>query len=174
MMIVRLGMTFAMLSPMLVDIGWPLEDVGFTLNVAGSLVGLMAVFCACLLIRRFGRRRMLVAAAFVQAAIILSVLPLGGGVNATAFILPGLVLVFLIYNPIATVMLTIMMNRATAGSEGTDFTAQHSLYSLSSPRRARRRRRRPRTPTREGCRRRAPARPSRRTLPPQGLRAMRH
>lgn len=132
MMIVPLGigMVFAMLSPMLVDIGWPLEAVGFTLNIAGSLVGLVAVFGAGLLIRRFGRRRMLVAAAFVQAAFILSILPLAGGASAIAVILPGLVLVFLIYNPVATVMLTIMMDRATAGSEGTDFTAQYSLYSF--------------------------------------------
>lgn len=125
-----IGMIFAMLSPMLVDIGWPLEAVGFTLNIVGSLVGLLAVFGAGLLIRRFGRKRMLVAAAFAQAAIILSVLPLAGGARETLLIVPGLVLVFLIYNPIATVMLTIMMDRSAAGSEGTDFTAQYSLYSF--------------------------------------------
>lgn len=125
-----IGMIFAMLSPMLVDIGWPLEAVGFTLNIVGSLVGLLAVFGAGFLIRRFGRKRMLVAAAFAQAAIILAVLPLAGGARETLVILPGLVLVFLIYNPIATVMLTIMMDRSAAGSEGTDFTAQYSLYSF--------------------------------------------
>ncbi len=125
-----IGMIFAMLSPMLVDIGWPLEAVGFTLNIVGSLVGLLAVFGAGLLIRRFGRKRMLVAAAFAQAAIILSVLPLAGGARETLLIVPGLVLVFLIYNPIATVMLTIMMDQSAAGSEGTDFTAQYSLYSF--------------------------------------------
>ncbi|MEW9612497.1 MFS transporter [Shinella sp. S4-D37] len=125
-----IGMIFAMLSPMLVDIGWSLEAVGFTLNIVGSLVGLLAVFGAGLLIRRFGRKRMLVAAAFAQAAIILSVLPLAGGAREPLLIVPGLVLVFLIYNPIATVMLTIMMDRAAAGSEGTDFTAQYSLYSF--------------------------------------------
>ncbi|WP_432349584.1 MFS transporter (plasmid) [Shinella yambaruensis] len=125
-----IGMIFAMLSPMLVDIGWPLEAVGFTLNIVGSLVGLLAVFGAGLLIRRFGRKRMLVSAAFAQAAIILSVLPLAGGAREALLIVPGLVLVFLIYNPIATVMLTIMMDRSAAGSEGTDFTAQYSLYSF--------------------------------------------
>jgi MFS transporter, PAT family, beta-lactamase induction signal transducer AmpG len=125
-----IGMIFAMLSPMLVDIGWPLQAVGFTLNIVGSLVGLLAVFGAGFLIRRFGRKRMLVAAAFAQAAIILAVLPLAGGARETLVILPGLVLVFLIYNPIATVMMTIMMDRSAAGSEGTDFTAQYSLYSF--------------------------------------------
>lgn len=125
-----IGMIFAMLSPMLVDVGWSLEAVGFTLNIAGSLVGLLAVFGAGLLIRRFGRKRMLVAAAFAQAAIILAILPLAGGAREMLVIVPGLVLVFLIYNPIATVMLTIMMDRAAAGSEGTDFTAQYSLYSF--------------------------------------------
>ena len=125
-----IGMIFAMLSPMLIDVGWSLEAVGFTLNIVGALVGLLAVFGAGLLIRRFGRKRMLVAAAFAQAAIIVAVLPLAGGARETFVILPALVLVFLIYNPIATVMLTIMMDRAAAGSEGTDFTAQYSLYSF--------------------------------------------
>jgi PAT family beta-lactamase induction signal transducer AmpG len=61
MMVVPLGigMVFAMLSPMLVDIGWPVEAVGFTLNIVGSLVGLVAVFGggACWLRRASCRRR---------------------------------------------------------------------------------------------------------------------
>ncbi len=132
MMIVPLGvgMIFAMLSPMLVDIGWSLEAVGFTLNIVGSLVGLAAVSVTGVLIKKFGRRPILIATAFIQAAIILSVLPLASGSTALAMILPGVVLVFLIYNPVATVMLTIMMDRTTLGSEGTDFTVQYSLYSF--------------------------------------------
>ena len=125
-----IGMVFAILSPMLVDAGWSLEAVGFTLNIVGSLVGLVAVCATGFLIRRFGRRRMLVAAAFLQAAVILTVLPLAGGARETLVIVPGLILVFLVYNPIAAVMLTIMMDRAASGSEGTDFTAQYSLYSF--------------------------------------------
>jgi hypothetical protein len=73
---------------------------------------------------------MLVAAGFVQAAIILTVLRLAGGARETWVIVPGLVPVFLICNPIATVILTIMMDRTAAGSEDTDFTAQYSLYSF--------------------------------------------
>lgn len=132
MMIVPLGvgMIFAMLSPMLVDIGWSLEAVGFTLNIVGSLVGLAAVSVTGVLIKKIGRRPILIATAFIQAAIILSVLPLASGATAMSVILPGVVLVFLIYNPVATVMLTIMMDRTAHGSEGTDFTVQYSLYSF--------------------------------------------
>lgn len=124
------GMIFAMLSPMLVDIGWSIEAVGFTLNIVGSLVGLAAVAVTGLLIKHFGRRRVLIAAAFIQAVVVFSVLPLASGETDTALILPGVVLVFLIYNPVATVMLTGMMDRASFGSEGTDFTVQYSLYSF--------------------------------------------
>ncbi|WP_337182485.1 hypothetical protein [Shinella sp.] len=67
-------------------------------------------------------------ATFLQAAIIVAVLPLAGGARETLVI----VLVFLVYNPIAAVMLTIMMDRTAPGSEGTDFTAQYSLYSFLS------------------------------------------
>jgi MFS transporter, PAT family, beta-lactamase induction signal transducer AmpG len=125
-----IGMIFAILSPMLVDVGWSLEAVGFTLNIVGSLVGLAAVFVTGFLIRRFGRRRILIIASFLQAAAIIAVLPLAGGAREVLSIVPGLVLVFLVYNPIAAVMLTIMMDHAAPGSEGTDFTAQYSLYSF--------------------------------------------
>ena len=127
---IGIGMVFAMLTPMLVDIGWSVERVGFTLNVAGSLIGMVAVFVTGWLIPRVGRRRMLIAAAFVQAAVILALLPLAQGARADAIVVPALLLTFLIYNPIATIMLTIMMDRAGKGSEGTDFTAQYSLYSF--------------------------------------------
>lgn len=131
-----IGMIFAMLSPMLVDIGWSLEAVGFTLNIVGSLVGLLAVFGAGFLIRRFGRKRMLVAAAFAQATIILAVLPLAGGARDTLVILPGLVLVFLIYNPIATVMLTIVRWRAAKALISPRNTASTASWA-SSPARSR-------------------------------------
>jgi MFS family permease len=127
---IGISMVFAMLTPMLVDIGWSIERVGFTLNVAGSLIGMVAVFVTGWLIQRVGRRRMLIAAAFIQAAVILALLPLAQGATTDALVVPALLLTFLIYNPIATIMLTMMMDRAGKGSEGTDFTAQYSLYSF--------------------------------------------
>ncbi|AWB07845.1 MFS transporter (plasmid) [Azospirillum humicireducens] len=127
---VGIGMTFGVLTPMLVDVGWSLERVGFALNIVGSLVGLVAVFAAGWLLQRFGRRRVLVAAALAQALIILSVLPLAGGASSEMVVMPSLALVFLIHNPLTTILVTIMMDRAGKGTEGTDFTAQYSLYSF--------------------------------------------
>lgn len=127
---VGIGMTFGLLTPMLVDIGWSAEDVGFTINIAGSLVGLGAVFVMAWLVQRFGRRRMIISAAFAQAIAILSILPLANGSASIPQILPGLLAVFLIYNPLATVMLTVMMDKCDLNSAGTDFTAQYSLYSF--------------------------------------------
>jgi MFS transporter, PAT family, beta-lactamase induction signal transducer AmpG len=127
---VGIGMTFGLITPMLVDIGWSTDRVGFMINVAGSLVGLVAVLVAGWLVQRFGRRRMIVSAAFAQALAILAVLPLAGGTGAEWQILPGLLAVFLIYNPLATVMLTVMMDRCEPDTSGTDFTTQYSLYSF--------------------------------------------
>jgi MFS transporter, PAT family, beta-lactamase induction signal transducer AmpG len=127
---IGIGMTFGLLTPMLVDIGWPMDSVGFTINIVGSLVGLVAVFIMGWLVQRFGRRTMIVTAAFAQALAILAILPLASGSTTTWQILPGLLAVFLIYNPLATVMLTVMMDRCDPQSAGTDFTAQYSLYSF--------------------------------------------
>jgi len=124
------GMVFGVLTPMLVDIGWSLESIGFTLNVAGSIIGLLAVFATGAMIQAFGRRPMVIGAAFLQALVILSLLPLASGRAESALVLPGLLLAFLVYNPIATVMLTIMMDHAAPQTAGTDFTAQYSLYSF--------------------------------------------
>lgn len=127
---IGIGMTFGLLTPMLVDAGWSLESVGFTINIAGSLVGLAAVFAMGWLVQRYGRRVMIIVAACAQAVAIVAVIPLAGGASAAHQVLPGLILVFLIYNPLATVMLTVMMDRCDPQSAGTDFTAQYSLYSF--------------------------------------------
>lgn len=127
---VGIGMTFGLVTPMLIDVGWPTDSVGFVINIAGSLVGLVAVFVMAWLVQRFGRRRMIIAAAFAQAVAILANLPLAAGSASTSQILPGLLAVFLIYNPLATVILTVMMDRCDPNSAGTDFTAQYSLYSF--------------------------------------------
>lgn len=127
---VGIGMVFGLISPMLVDIGWPVEQVGLLTNIAGSLVALVAVFATGWLIRKFGRRRMLIGATFVQSLVILALLPLARGAADPMLVVPRVLLVFLIYNPIATIMLTIMMDKVAKGSEGTDFTTQYSLYSF--------------------------------------------
>ncbi|MGU3497049.1 MFS transporter [Xanthobacteraceae bacterium A53D] len=127
---VGIGMVFGLLTPMLVDIGWSLEWVGFTLNVTGSLVGLPAVLLTGILIRRWSRRAMLVGAAVVQAAAILALLPLAGGERESQLVMPALLLVFMIYHPVATVMMTIMMDHADPRSAGTDFTTQCSVYTF--------------------------------------------
>lgn len=127
---VGIGMTFGLVTPMLIDIGWSTDSVGFVINIAGSLVGLLSVFVMGWLVQRFGRRRMIITAAFAQAVAILAILPLATGSVSTLQILPGLLAVFLIYNPLATVMLTVMMDRCDSNSAGTDFTAQYSLYSF--------------------------------------------
>jgi MFS transporter, PAT family, beta-lactamase induction signal transducer AmpG len=127
---IGIGMTFGLLTPMLIDIGWPMDSVGFAINIVGSLVGLVAVFVMGWLVQRYGRRRMIVSAAFAQAIAILAIVPLATGSTFTWQILPGLLGVFLIYNPLATVMLTVMMDKCDPNSAGTDFTAQYSLYSF--------------------------------------------
>lgn len=127
---IGIGMTFGLLTPMLVDVGWTMDNVGFTINIAGSLVGLGAVFVMGWLVQRFGRRHMIISAAFAQTLAILAILPLASGSATTWQILPGLLAVFLVYNPLATAMLTVMMDRCEKNSAGTDFTGQYSLYSF--------------------------------------------
>lgn len=124
------GLAYGVLTPILVDAGWSMERIGFSMNVVGSLAGMGAAMAMAWLLHRWSRRRSMAAAALFQipglAAIALPVLGLTDDTSVTV----AVVLYFLCYHPLATVMATVMMDRASARQPATDYTAQYSLNML--------------------------------------------
>ncbi|KAA5604270.1 MFS transporter [Roseospira marina] len=125
-----IGLVYYLATPMLVDAGWSMEHVGFVMNVVGSLIGVASALAAGMLVRRVGRRRMLVAVGVAQViALAAFLLPATGASGSWAVVGP-LCLLFVTYSPVATVLCTMMMDRATPEHAATDFTAQYTVYTL--------------------------------------------
>jgi MFS family permease len=121
---------YSMIIPMLVDAGWTLERIGFAVNIIGALVGAMAAMGSGWLIRRFGRRPMLVGMAFAQGTgILLMLLPASGRHDIFSVCLAVGALLFL-YSPSTTVVSTLMMDHTGDASPATDLAMQHGLYQL--------------------------------------------
>ncbi len=125
------AMAYAVITPALVDAGWSLARIGLVVNIAGSLAGLGAALATGWCLGRIGRRTALLAGALMQAAGMLAVLLVVGDGGA---ILAGLgaVLFFLGYNPAATVLATLMMDRAARESPATDYTLQFSITQIAA------------------------------------------
>lgn len=121
------ALAYSIVMPALVDAGWTLESIGLIVNVLGSLAGLAAALAYGRLLRRYSRRRAMVAAALLQwlgiAGLTLPAMGWGGSVVAGA----AVVAYFLLYNPAATVLATLMMDQSSQASPATDYTLQVSL-----------------------------------------------
>ena len=126
------SLSYALITPILLDAGWGLVNIGLVVNVGGSLCGILAALLTGSLIRRFGTRPVLIGAAGLQIpGISVLALPLTGATG----ILPVTLVVgvfFFCYNPVVTVLTTLMMNHADPGSPATDYTLQYGLYLLFS------------------------------------------
>ena len=126
------GMAYAVITPALVDAGWDLGRIGLVVNVAGSLAGLAAALGTGWLLARVSRRAALIGAAVVQLVGVMAVfLPVVDGAAGYAAGL-GVVLFFLGYNPAATVLATLMMDRASPASPATDYTLQYSVNQFAA------------------------------------------
>ena len=127
---VAVSMSYALITPILVDADWSLERIGFVLNIVGSAVGMLAALAAGWAIRWIGRRTALVGAALAQAVGLLILLLPASGFTDTVSVAVSLSAVFLLYGAAAPVVMTLMMDQASPASAGTDFTIQYSVYSL--------------------------------------------
>lgn len=123
-----ISLAYALLTPLLVDAGWSIDRIGFTLNVVGALVGVASSLAAGWLIRRLGRRLSLIGAALGQIAGLFFLLAPAGGVTSTLAVTVAVVAFYLAYSPVSTVLSTLMMDHAEPASPATDFTLQYSLF----------------------------------------------
>jgi len=127
------SLAYSVLMPILMERGWSLDQVGWVVNVLGSVAGCVSAMLMGWLMSRIGRKRALVWAGVIQVIGIFAVaLPLlRGAVGADGAMAAGAVaLYFLCYNPAAVVLSTLMMDHVSPRSPATDYTVQCSLNQL--------------------------------------------
>lgn len=119
---------YALMTPILVDAGWGIDRIGFTLNVIGSLIGVLSSLAAGWLIRRHGRRSILLGAALAQAVGLLALMPAALGYTSAIMVTGAIVAFYVVYSPVTAIMATLMMDHASPASPATDYTLQYSLF----------------------------------------------
>ena len=124
------GMVYALISPMLIDLGWSLSSIGTSMYLVATPFGIASALMVGKLIQPLGRRKVLLGLIFMQALILLVLLIPAYGVNDTLPIYACLIAYFVVYSPIATVLYTLMMDQTHLDTPATDFTIQASILML--------------------------------------------
>jgi predicted MFS family arabinose efflux permease len=123
---------YPLVTPMLVDVGWPLDRIGAVSIVGGGTAAVLASLASGVLVTRIGRRQALAAFGLLQVAAITALLPVARGQGGLLAGLAAVVLLNVAYATTGTAAYTVNMDWSRAGSAGSDFTVQDSLVHLCS------------------------------------------
>ncbi|AHF03940.1 MFS transporter [Marichromatium purpuratum 984] len=121
------NLMFIPLTPILVDLGWSIERIGFTVNVFGSVLGIVGALTTGWVFNRVARRSALTGAALLQIVGVGAVaLPLLG-MTDTLTVMIAIGAFFLLCNPATTVLAAVMMDHASHDAPATDYSLQFSM-----------------------------------------------
>lgn len=123
----------AMLKPWLVDLHYPMANIGLMFSIFGSLCGCLGSYFSGNIIRRYGRGK---AASLYACYILLTGLYFTGmsgfQLLSTVNLYIGIFLLWSSYGLATVLVYTIAMDYVRAGREGTDFTLQIVILHFSS------------------------------------------
>ncbi|MBV7434968.1 MFS transporter [Cardiobacteriaceae bacterium TAE3-ERU3] len=134
LLLITMPMAFCLangiLTPMLIDGGWALTDIGLAMNGYGAIVGVIAALASGRIIAGVARHRAIMATAIVQIIGLVAILPLTYHVTPiTAYL--ALTAFFIVYPCVVATLSTLMMdNAAPSDCPGSIFTVQYSVYML--------------------------------------------
>lgn len=122
----------SMLRPLMVDMGYSIQEIGFMSGVVGTSIGFCCSFLGGQIIKRIGRykSRILFAMMVTFSALYFAII---SQYTITTFQLyVGIGLIWGSYGMSTVGVYTTSMDRVREGREGTDFTIQTVLTHLSS------------------------------------------
>ncbi|MFY9073834.1 MFS transporter [Malaciobacter mytili] len=122
---------FGMTTPLLVDLNWSLDKIGFTVHIVGYGIGFLASFAASFLINKFGKKNILIIAAIGQIVGILMLLVIFKHHENDFLVMFIVGFIFLFYTPSQVLMATVMMDLSSNKSPASQFAIQHSIYMFS-------------------------------------------
>lgn len=128
---ITISVAFGLVTPMLVDLKWALDKIGFYVHIVGFGLGVLASFGASKLIGMFGKKRILIVAASGQFVGILLLLFLAFGFDNTFIVMFVIGFIFAFYSPSQVVMTTLMMDKSSHKTPAAQITVQHGIYMFS-------------------------------------------
>nr|XP_061811979.1 schizokinen exporter SchE-like [Nerophis lumbriciformis] len=119
-----------MFNPMLVDLGYAVEQIGLLLGVVGSLASLFGAVVGGLLTARWGRRRALLSFGSLLALALLAYTVPGLGISGLTMIYTVVAASAAAGGMATAALYTRMMDHSRTATAATDFTLQQSLAAL--------------------------------------------
>ncbi|HIP64109.1 MAG TPA: MFS transporter, partial [Deltaproteobacteria bacterium] len=121
---------YGLLNPTLVDLGWSLDRIGYSINIIGPFFGIAGAGMGGWIVNRWGRKN---AMLFTMLLIILATLCLlvpARGIDNSMIVYTIIGLIMAAYGTGFTVMYTIIMDKSDPAAAGTDFTLQISISGI--------------------------------------------
>jgi PAT family beta-lactamase induction signal transducer AmpG len=122
---------FALLTPVLVDAGWTLPNIGIALKIFGSIVGIVSILVFIPLFKQRSRRTNLVWASTCHAISLLALLPPYWGYTSQPVVYFAVFAYFaglpLLYSALFAIM---MDNAARSHAPATAYTIQNAIPML--------------------------------------------
>ncbi|MCG8349844.1 MAG: MFS transporter [Chloroflexales bacterium] len=129
---IGISIAYALINPLLVDLGWSLDHIGFVINIVGSLTGMVGAFIAGGLIQRLGRKAAMLLTGVLIAVSVLGLYAPAQETNNLWAIYGAIGVMMLAWGASATILATVMMDKCNPASAGTDYSLQYSLGSIFS------------------------------------------
>jgi MFS family permease len=128
-----LGMSMAngLLIPLLVDIGWDLEKIGFIKGFVGSVLGIFSAFLSGWFLKYYSRKSVLLVISMIEVIGFLFLLSLHGG--NTNIVLQALAIgtIFISYGASMPIISALIMDYID-NAPNTQYALQYALYTLFS------------------------------------------
>lgn len=128
-----LGMSMAngLLIPLLVDIGWDLEKIGFVKGFVGSVLGILSAFLSGWFLKHYSRKSVLLAISMIEVIGFLLLLSLYAG--NTNIVLQALAIgtIFISYGASMPIISALIMDHID-NAPNTQYALQYGLYMLFS------------------------------------------
>lgn len=129
---IGISIAYALINPLLVDLGWSLDHIGFVINIVGSLTGMVGAFIAGGLIQRLGRKAAMLLTGVLIAVSVLGLYAPAQETNNLWAIYGAIGVMMLAWGSSATILATVMMDKCNPASAGVDYSLQYSLGSIFS------------------------------------------
>ncbi len=121
-----------MIKPFLVDINFSVMEIGLMSGVYGTAVAVVMAMVVGHLIRRVGRRQMIIIVSVLMMSASMFFYVMSFSNPGTLMLFAGIAMVWGAYGAASVMIYTIAMDVVRPGREGTDFTIQIVITHLSS------------------------------------------
>ncbi len=128
----NISIAYALISPILVDMGWKLAKIGFYIHIVGYLIGALISLSSPYMMKRFGKKKVLIIGSVGQVlGLMLYLVPLNFTIHESLVtLIVGITFSF--YTISFATISTFMMNECSAQNPATEFAMQNGVMMFAS------------------------------------------